>query len=167
MRSFDHLFAHIDKEAVLDFFAVFSRFECALKCAGYTKKEGTEVEPNWYLLAADLRDHFDPGRTDELTQAVDYFLKNPPQKQSLDGGVLGWVESSRPQNEPPLLKLVCFVRTVRNNLFHGGKHLGTRLAEPARDTTLLRHGLTILGECLILCESHIHDVFRYFHKPTE
>jgi hypothetical protein len=164
VTQFTHLLAHMnaDKEAVCNFFAAFSRFEFALKKAGYASG-GTQVSADWDRLAAVLRPHFDPKRTAELTEAVDYLVQCPPKKQVLHAGALNWVDSPQPQNDPVLLSLLVYVRRIRNNLFHGGKYSGSPTIDPDRDTTLLRHGLTVLDECLALCEKHILDVHGYFH----
>jgi hypothetical protein len=45
------------------------------------------------------------------------------------------------------------VRTVRNNLFHGGKSPSRPISEPARDQRLLESSLVVLHECLALNES--------------
>jgi hypothetical protein len=52
---------------------------------------------------------------------------------------------------------------MRDNLFHGGKYPGSPTIDPDRDPTLLRHGLTVLGECWALCEQHIPDMPGVFH----
>ena len=46
--------------------------------------------------------------------------------------------------------LLLMVRTVRNNLFHGGKFPLIPVSEPSRDSTLLHHSITILAACLPL-----------------
>lgn len=44
------------------------------------------------------------------------------------------------------------VRTVRNNLFHGGKHLPGGESEPVRNERLVRSSLVLLRECAQLVD---------------
>lgn len=74
------------------------------------------------------------------------MLANPPKKQIVEGGVLGW-SASTPQTDLQSDRLLIYVRRVRNNLFHGGKFNG-RWFEPERSTVLMQHSLTILNACL-------------------
>jgi hypothetical protein len=98
MSQFTHLLAHMnaDAEVVRDFFAAFSRFEFALKRAG-SASGGGQVSADRDRLAADLRPHFGPKRTPELSAAVDYLPQHPPKQQVPDAGKLNWVDSPQPQ----------------------------------------------------------------------
>lgn len=166
MRTSSDLFEQlpVDKELVTKFFITFSRFEYALKRGGYANGNENEVKANWDTLARDLREHFQPDRTDELRRAVDYIERHPPKKQIWKDHELGWANNTRPPNGPQLLSLTCFIRTVRNNLFHGGKFLPSSVRDVSRDSTLLDSSLIILDECLRLCGEVKPDVhYHFFH----
>ena len=49
------------------------------------------------------------------------------------------------------------VKMVRNNLFHGGKHM----EEPARDNTLLESSLIVLAACL-RWNSEVKEVYETY-----
>ena len=163
MTQFEQLLSEMnaDQAVILPFFAAFSRFEFALKQSGYAIGEDS-VSANWDRFAADLDANFDRKRTVTLAEAVDYLIKHPPKKQARKGGVLIWVASPA-GNARELANLLIYVRRLRNNLFHGGKYPGLVVDDPGRDTTLLRHGLTILDECLTLCDQHSPKVSDAFY----
>lgn len=138
----------INRDLVLGFFLKFSRFEFALKFAGFSRGGVNYVEPDWIRFAATLRDTFNKNQNPPLAQACKYILDNPPKQQALAGGNLAW-NTQPPANantEPELL--VAYVKRVRNNLFHGGKYNNQMHEETARDEELLRGSLLILDECL-------------------
>jgi hypothetical protein len=152
------------KNSLWLFFVAFSRFEDALKNAGFVKTSwnGT-AEANWDCFASKYKDAFDPHSDNSLLAAWKYFKDNPPRKQIPKGKALGWEDSSAPGNEPSLSWLLIMVRRVRNNLFHGGKFPFARIKDPARDPDLLKHSLTVLEACLELNPK----VKEKFMEPNE
>ncbi len=64
---------------------------------------------------------------------------------------LVWENLERREGQTDIGWLLVIVRTVRNNLFHGGKYPvpSGHIREPARDPKLLNCGLTVLETCLI------------------
>ncbi len=165
MIQYERLLAFMaaEKETVFNFFAVFSRFEYALKLAGFIPKgDQQKAEANWTLFASDLRGHFDGQRTQALREAVDFIMEHPPLKEVVDGNSTRFVEC-RISGATDLPTLVVYIRRMRNNLFHGGKYPRSPAADPERNTRLLRHGLTVLEECLVLCEEHVPAVHIYFY----
>jgi hypothetical protein len=169
MRDFTDLIDRLKagRQPVIDLWAVFSRFEYALKRAGFATGDQQKVAANWDKLAADLADVWNPHRTDELRKAVEYITQIPPRKQVLDNGTLKWVENVRPAAEPPLQSLIIHIRAIRNNLFHGGKYPSAPPVAPERDTRLIQAALVILDECLSLCEQKAAGVFQYFTEPLQ
>ena len=138
----------LNRDLVLEFFLKFSRFEFALKLAGYARGNINRVEPDWIRFAATIRDLFNRNHNPHLAQACEYFLNNPPNQQVRVRGTLGW-STQPPANantEPELL--IALVKRVRNNLFHGGKYNAQMHEETARSETLLHGSLLILKECL-------------------
>lgn len=137
----------INKELVLHFFLVFSRFEFALKFAGYARGNENRVEPNWERFADSIRDRFDKNYSPQLAQACDYFLVNPPNQQVWINNSLAWSPNIPVNRSEPEL-LIALVKRVRNNLFHGGKYHANVHEETARSEDLLRGSVLILEECL-------------------
>jgi len=75
---------------MLDFFTIFSRFECALKTANFSSGDLDKVSANWDTFIASIRPAFDKNNNAQLYQAVDYLIQNPPRIQMIDNGQLGW-----------------------------------------------------------------------------
>ncbi len=69
---------------VLEFFVVFSRFECALKRAKFVKgdKYGNAL-PDWKLFADKLNGRFTSITNRDFTVAQSHLLQKPPQKQEV------------------------------------------------------------------------------------
>jgi len=127
-----------------EFFREFSRCEYCLKAVGY-RQATRDAKPDWNALARQLESVFLAPTAPELVAAVTYFLENPPKKQIVEDGALGW-EDRLPDYESQAELLLLLVSRVRNNLFHGGKFNG-RWFEPERSEDLLAHGLAILAAC--------------------
>ena len=133
-----------------DFFYWFSRFEFALKRNRYLKMVdiGRTAEPDWaafagawchgYALSAEAR---------ELVLAK-------PQRQILasPAGDLDWQEVGLHDCKDDLSKVVRVLSTVRNNLFHGGKHEVDGWDDRARTLKLLSLGLTVLDQLAALAD---------------
>ena len=140
VSPFDGL--RIPRDLVCEFFAVFSRFEFALKESGFISTDRGRAKPNWRefaeSVAQSLRVDADPG----LAEAVEFFNNEPPQVQV---SAEGW--ESRPlRGTTPIEHAIDAVQRVRNNLFHGGKH--TPHSPPGRDERLVRKSLLVLHACL-------------------
>jgi hypothetical protein len=148
------------QQLVFRFFVIFSRFEYALKRSGFVTQD---ADPAWDAFAKAHRDHFTSEETPELRTACDYFETHPPRRQIFDGGALSWSPPVSRTHEPQLTWLLCMIRRVRNNLFHGGKYPIAHDPDPSRDPTLLNHALVILYASLALDES----VSSHFHSPLQ
>jgi len=152
MREADRLFEHldVDEKIVARFFIFFSRFEYALKRAGYVRGDNGRVWVDWDRFSSKLKDTFEPGKTSELQEAVRYLQDHPPKKQIVKAGQLDWRECERSESEPLVQWLLRLVRRVRNNLFHGGKFPEFPVQDPSRNTKLLESCLIVLNACLEL-----------------
>ena len=139
-----------DRTMVFRFFLAFSRFEYALKRAGFLRKEKIpKAEADWDRFSQENNAAFERlFKSQRLQSACDFYDKNPPKKQIYKDGTLDWGEAPQ-QNPTYLLNLLRMVRRVRNNLFHGGK-FSSLITEPARDRNLIKNSLTILKDCLPL-----------------
>jgi len=168
MRDFAWLPAQLapNKGIAITFWIVFSRFEYALKRENYVTGDQSSVSAHWDGLAQDLNGVWNADRTPELRTAVDYFINQPPRKQTLQNNTLDWTESVLPNHEPELKRLLTYVRRVRNNLFHGGKFNTGLVPAPERDTQLVTNSLIILDECLTLCELHFNHVYVRFMENS-
>lgn len=132
------------------FFVFFSRFEYALKRSpGYMMKIEGKPIPNWKKFATDYESEFAKVTTSNVLLSIEYFLADPPREQAIVDNKLGFKGAEHCQDKQHLLFwLIEKVRIIRNNLFHGGKFPGTKIAEPSRDRQLVSGAITILDACL-------------------
>jgi hypothetical protein len=143
---FRHL--HMRPELACEFLAVVSRMEYALKATpSYATGGEHGVNANRDRFADDIDAAFGKVNDEAFRKAVDFILTKPPRKQVLKQGRLGL-------NRPFLM-----IRTVRNNLFHGGTHLPDGEREAGRNEELVSSALTIPRHCIPLNE-HVRVRFE-------
>lgn len=149
----------------MDFFIVFSRFECALKRSiAYAAIDNQgKVSADWDGFARDLGNDF---LEEVIARDVAPELINRPPKQQImlpNGGGLGWREAPVVRSSG---ELFVAIRRARNNLMHGAKYRDQAtgymgLVEGSeRDDVLLDQSLTVLGLAL----GRSPDVHRFFHR---
>lgn len=156
-----------DGELVLNFFATFSAFECALKRTGFVKcGPYNSAEPDWTAFAQAVKTQLAKKVETTFTESKKYLVRNPPMKQmftkSSSGAGVNWEKNSKRENETEEEYLLRLVRDVRNNLFHGGKYpySGADLsAHELRNRKLLEACITILSQCCSL-NNEIELFFR-------
>jgi len=142
-----------DRLLAIQFFLFFSRFEYALKCLNRIKvgRNSNLPSADWDGYALDRNQEFVWLKAKEnlkFRQALAFLDAAPPMQQAFFNGRLKWVENSRAFDPPSLSKALFYVRTVRNNLFHGSKLVSDKRSEISRDRDLLMRCLTILSVCL-------------------
>lgn len=145
----------IDQKLLLDFFLTFSRFEFALKNSDFFVKRRDsslpyEARADWDSFAQHLQDVFHADPTARLRDACDHLLFNPPSREVVVGSSLGWDTTAEDESLSEIVRLLRYVRRVRNNLFHGGKFSTLPGLETSRNAALLEDSLVILRECLRL-----------------
>lgn len=152
---FRHL--HMLAELACMFLAVFSRMEYALKATPpYALDDGNNrISAGWDRFANDIDEAFSTLDDKSLKAAVDYILAHPPRKQKLQDGIIVFADQTIDDNQRKAQQVLLMVRVVRNNLFHGGKHLPNGEVEAGRNESLVRHSLIILEQC-----SKLHDEVR-------
>lgn len=130
-----------------DFFYWFSRFEFCLKENGYLKHEepGKNAEPGWDKFVAKYAGAFQPSAE---AQAL---IDAPPERQIvLANRYLDWRSVGTADCTSDLDKVARLVKTVRNNLFHGGKHGAAGWDNPDRTRSLLSASKSVLGQLATL-----------------
>jgi len=146
-------------DLLLEFVQVFSRFEYALKSAGFAQGDERRVEPDWDEFAQAIRADFDGVRDPTFVEAVDDLLTQPPKKQILDGEKLGWRSAPPDPKVSRAEQALLMARRVRNNLFHGGKRLHDHTEDTARDLRLVESALRILQQCVHLLRD-VRDAYE-------
>jgi hypothetical protein len=158
----------IAEEEFLQFVLLFARFEYALKrTSGLAFVRGEAVYADWRKFGRELDSGFDPTQNDDLCHGIEYLIQQPPLKQILNNEGLSFVQPKPRTDEPFLVQVLDTVKTVRNNLLHGGKFPDGEVLDPARNRTLLKSASVVLRECLRLAgESdnprlrHVFDAFE-------
>lgn len=125
-----------------EFFFWFSRFEFALKENDYLKSlvDGARAEPGW----AKFIDRWHPKYV--LSEEAHRLLTSPPDRQIVLSRQLRWSPVGLADCASDLARVVRLVKTVRNNLFHGGKHGGAGWDDPKRTEGLLKDSIAILEQ---------------------
>lgn len=149
--AFRHL--HMPSELACEFLAVFARMEYALKATRFAVRNGRDVSVSWDRFANEAHERFHAEASEELKTAVDFLWNYPPRKQFLaDDERVRFREFEIDPAQRKLQQLILMVRAVRNNLFHGGKHLPDGESEPGRNERLVRSSLVLLRECAQLVD---------------
>lgn len=138
---------NIPRELTLEFLATFARFEYALKRSGYLAGNDQRVQADWNRYGNDLVALGDDA-LQSVFEVAEYLEANPPLKQVKRDGDLGW--ALRDPEKAKIRGILLNLRTVRNNLFHGGKFPYLPVEESSRDEQLIRCCLAILNELVAL-----------------
>ena len=128
------------RELAFEFFYWFSRFEFSLKENGrfYAGSRGV-VHADWKRF---IREH---EALYQSCDAADALLRSPPDVQRVEkGSAPAWIPISFDKDQSKLSQTVLAVKTVRNNLFHGGKHCAEGWDNPERVRCLLERGVAVL-----------------------
>lgn len=139
---------NVPRELTLEFLATFARFEFALKKAGYAQGDDTKVMPDWDSFGCDVA-KIDPTLLAPVLDVCQYLQQRPPKKQVLRNGALFWVDRQGTSGSV-IGDVLLSVRTVRNNVCHGGKFPDGFVAEPLRDEALIRDCVAVLDGLLDL-----------------
>ncbi len=140
----------------------FSRFEYALKRAGYIGQDGGAAKADWDKFENDLSG-LPAGELAPVLACGEYILQNPPKKQVVKNGGLGW-ENSAP-TASAIKTLLRYVGRVRNNLFHGGKFPEGPVHDEPRDRDLLSSGRSVL-QALLKVPSLPDGIRHYFGEAS-
>src|SRR6266404_7853050 len=114
----DRVTDHLSRVA-FDFFYCFSRFEFALKENGYLRDMtvGAPAEPGWGDFTAEWHARY------VLSDAAAQLMHAAPNRQIVaEHKRVAWREVGLDDCRSDLERVVRLLKTVRNNLFHGGKH---------------------------------------------
>ena len=130
------------RDLAFDFFYWFSRFEFALKECGYLKNHelGAPAEPDWHEFAKKHQDDY------RLTAAAKDLIAANPLRQVIGRAGLEFVPIGLKDKPSDLEWVTRLARTVRNNLFHGGKHGEKTWDDPDRMRKLLPLVIRVLDE---------------------
>ena len=149
----------LDKHLLLQFFWLFSAFEGALLDEGFFKERGKEVWVDWAEFERQCMPSMAQVSDVEFLLAQKGLVNDPPRKQVIktslarrrrDGVIvpekklLGWEDQARSRGESEATFAFRMVRSIRNNLFHGGKRSG----DVERNSALITRALVFLTHCI-------------------
>lgn len=135
-----------DAELIFRFFAVFSRYEYALKRTGFLVKNRKDATADWDSYANEVRGRLAASTSKALRDACVLLQDWSPRKQVVVSGTLGWESVAQGKGESEEAYVLRLVRVVRNNLFHGGKFPSGPVPEVARNGQLITSCLVVLEE---------------------
>ncbi len=137
-------------DLTIEFMVTFSRMEHALKSTGYAIGNEDKVEPAWDRFANEIDQQFNQLEDKELIEAKNLLLNSPPRKQVLKEDQVKFKDQTVDQHQRTTQQIIRFVRTVRNNLFHGGKFLPAGEEEAGRNEVLVGASLKVIRACIEL-----------------
>ena len=130
------------RNRVFEFFYWFSRFESALKERGFLKSKKVEAraEPDWECFINIYEDQY------VLSEVGTSLIDQDPKLQVVGQHGLKFVKVGYKKQPSELRKVVTLLKTVRNNLFHGGKYGDMGWDNPDRVLLLLGLSIYVLNE---------------------
>lgn len=146
------------ESASFEYFYWLSRFEFALKENRYLKSIEPEVkaEPSWERFKERYKTNYIP--SNEAMRLIELH----PKRQFVNAHhELDWKPVGLDNCSNHLCKIVILLNTVRNNLFHGGKHGDNDMDNIERNLELLRISMVILDQ-LAKYGNVYEDYIRYY-----
>lgn len=138
---------HVAEECAHFFFS-FSRIESALKEIDCWKVQNGGVAPDWNTFTVDHEADY------ALSAAGAELLRLEPKRQVAVDELLAWQPLTFGDGVSDLKKVITALKTVRNNLFHGGK---TGRDSEQRTLDLMRAGTAVIEE---LAQMGLEDEYR-------
>jgi hypothetical protein len=146
------------KNAAFEYFFWYSRFEFALKENKYLKsfQVGSQAEACWKKLEDKYKTQY------QASNEARQLIRLHPKRQivSEDGG-LTWQKVGISHCSTDLCKVIAMLKTIRNNLFHGGKHGDAEVDDKQRNLKLLTFGKAVLDQLAKLADFE-SDYKRYY-----
>ena len=118
--------------------------EYALKSTKFAVGDDKKIDPAWDCFANHIHEAFEKIAEPDFVAARSYLLSHPPRKQTYAGHKITFVDQTIDIKQKRSQQLLLMVRTVRNNLFHGGKYFPDGEQEEGRNNLLVKHALTVL-----------------------
>ena len=150
MVELEEYFRHKVAPQGFDLFAVFARFEYAMKKGGFRRR--TSADAAWRTFAKSLPADFF-ARMQAAPEAAIFFRQPPDHFVTDEANGVCW--SGNPTQPQDAASLFESIKTARNNLFHGDK-----AHDNHRDTELMTAALFILNAAYEDAEKdHVFDGF--------
>lgn len=142
------------QQLVYAFFLQFSRLEFALKESGYVKADFRDsAGPDWKRFIEQYSYAY------VLDKVENELMADPPLRQVYRNEQISWVDFEFPDASTQLNNLVFALKTMRNNLFHGGKFGHKSWDDPDRVKFVLSKGLHTIDKLSKLDG----DLYAHYH----
>ncbi len=113
-------------------------------------------EPDWNKFRDKYQDKIEEDILND--SRIIYLVNNPPKQQIINSkNKIGWKDI---ENRNKVKKLILSLKTIRNNLFHGGKYPCGEKEEDGRNKKLLEHGIYILLSLKDI-DTKVKEYFEY------
>ncbi len=131
------------ESASFEYFYWFSRFEFALKENKFLKNKvsGAKAEPSWEAFVEKYKAEYIPSN-----EAKRLISLHPKRQFVTENEELDWKPVGIDHCNNDLCKIVTMLNTIRNNLFHGGKHGDTDVDSRERNLDLLQISKAVLDQ---------------------
>lgn len=132
-------------ENVCELFWKFSVFERDLKAKGFLKGPEDRVAVDWKTFGNKIDGLFNLVTTPGFEEACCKLKAKPPRVQVVSEKRLGWKDPEQQGDQPLELYVLKLIKTIRNNLFHGGKYPDGPVEDIERDSELIDSALVVLA----------------------
>lgn len=103
--------------------------------------EGAKAEPSWQLFIEQFKEQY------QTTQEAKHLIELHPKRQIVNKyHEMDWLPVGIKHCNNDLCTVITMLLTIRNNLFHGGKHGDIDLDNEERNIELLSIGKIILDQ---------------------
>ena len=159
LRVPDHSL-NLDRSDLAEFLINFSRFEYAVKAAGYSRNKGGYAEPDWDCYCASIATNFWSNPQPALGPHLNYIRRTPPKKLvKLASGGLKWkARAPDPAWTEPRI-ILHLAQGVGNNVVHGSKFTARESPEHNRNAKLMAAATAILAAFLSNSD-RVREVFN-------
>lgn len=154
MVKLEEYYRHKVSNEAYDLFAVFARFEYAMKKGGFRQQRSADA--SWWTFGDSFpADFFDRMKA---ADAAKIYFEAPPDHLVPDGAGVDWSKSPKvPQSAREVFESI---KIARNNLFHGDKR-----HDNDRDQRLMIAALFILNSAYEAAKSQ--PAFSHFISHME
>lgn len=137
------------RDTSFEYFYWYSRFEFALKENGFLKRSnvGDTAEPCWSTFQKKYEENYEPSE-----DAIKLIILHPKRQIVGEGRKLLWrpVGLDHCKSRRSLGAAITMLNTIRNNLFHGGKHGDVDVDDKNRNLELLTTAKSVLDQLAVI-----------------
>ena len=134
----------VKPELAIEFLAVFSRLEYALKVTEFRQEGNGEAKADWKRFISEVDKTFEPNKNEQLSMVFNFLLETNLNYLCVDDKQIKWLPFLIPLESNQLNCVVLKIKQIRHNLFHGGKFAYDNSSNKNRDESLLTYAIILL-----------------------